>query len=77
MASKNGSETKHIIEYVAMCLRYEKKMNEIAEEAEGCCFAIQQSILPKLPNSKEKDEINKETGRIDELMTKLRTKETA
>lgn len=77
MASKEESEVQHIIEYVMMCLKYEKKMNEIAEEVEGCCFAIQQSILPKLPNSKEKDEINKEIGRIDELMTKLKGKETA
>lgn len=48
------------------------KLDEIAEEIEGCCFEIQQNLLPKIPKCKERDRIDEEVSAIDKVMTKLR-----
>lgn len=48
------------------------QIDEVAEEIEGCCFEIQQNLLPKIPKCKERDRIDEEVSAIDKVMTKLR-----
>lgn len=48
------------------------KINEVAEEIEGCCFEIQQNLLPKIQKCHERDRIDEEVSAIDKVMTKLR-----
>lgn len=47
-------------------------LDDIKDEIEGCCFAIQQSIIPKIKgNKKLVNKINLECSRIDQLMSEL------
>lgn len=48
------------------------KLDDMKNEIEGCCFAIQQSIIPKIKGDKKLiSMINLEVSRIDQLMSEL------
>ena len=48
------------------------KLDDMKDEIEGCCFSIQQTIIPRIKgNKKLVNQINLECSVIDQLMSEL------
>lgn len=48
-----------------------EKIAELVAEVESCCLEIQQVLLPKLPESETKEDVNREVTAIDHCMTHI------